>query len=177
MEIVASSQALRARGFLARAAEVAKESKCLKAHCGAVVVLDDQVVGRGYNAPPQDRSDLATCSCRHNANSAKPRYDQTCCLHAEWRAVLDAVGTGRMPQNASLYFLRLLNDDSWAYEDSPYCTVCSRLILDVGITEICVSSRSGIVSYPAEEFYRLSYEFHSMRPEDGRNPHFARQAR
>jgi dCMP deaminase len=177
MELLAPSQALRARGFLAQAAEVAKESKCRKAHCGAVVVLDNQVVGRGYNAPPQDRSDLATCSYVYNANSAKPRYDQTCCLHAEWRAVLDAAGTGRMPQNASLYFLRLLHDDSWDSEDNPYCTVCSRLILDVGIAEICVPSSSGIVSYPAEEFYRLSYDFHSMRLEDGQNPHFVRRAR
>jgi dCMP deaminase len=174
METLAPSQALRARGFLARAAEVAKESKCRKAHCGAVVVLDHQVVGRGYNAPPQDRNDLATCSCTYNADSSKPRYDQTCCLHAEWRAVLDAVRAGRLLQDASLYFLRLLEDNRWAYEDTPYCTVCSRLILDVGVAEICVPTTSGIVSYPAEEFYRLSYSFHSTQHGDR---HFARQAR
>ena len=167
MEVLSPTNALRARSFLARAAEAAKESKCRKAHCGAIVVVDEQIVGRGYNAPPQDRSDFGTCSWPYNADSAKPRYDQTCCLHAEWRAVLDAASTGLLPCNASLYFLRLLPDDRWAEEDNPYCTVCSRLILDVGITEIYVPNSRGIVSYSAEEFYRLSYEFHARSRQVG----------
>lgn len=142
------------------AREEAKKALCTRDKCGAVVVHDGVLVGRGYNAPPCD--DVSKRKCHLDLHeSPKPKSDRTCCLHAEWRAILEAVALGKA-KGSTLYFVRVDdNGDVKESHGSPYCTVCSRLALDVGVAYFCLWTKDGWKVYPTEEYNELSYQFHT----------------
>ena len=141
------------------AAEVAKKALCLKAKCGTVIVKDGEVIGEGYNAPPLDDENNRRCLDRYDF-TGKPKYDHTCCMHAEWRAILDA--SRRNPEKlpgSRLYFMRVDNEGNIKKSGDPYCTVCSRLALDSGISEFHLWNDKGICAYPTDEYDKLSYSY------------------
>lgn len=145
--------------WMHKAASVAKSALCLKARCGTVIVHDGEVIGEGYNAPPRDDTEDRKCLDAYDF-SGKPRYDHTCCMHAEWRAILDAVRTNPEKVSGSqLYFVRIGEEGSPKRSGKPYCTICSRLALDVGISEFLLWHDDGICAYPTDEYNRLSYEY------------------
>jgi deoxycytidylate deaminase len=133
--------------YIFMAAEVAKSSLCLKKKCGAVIVKDGVVIGRGYNAPPLN--DLSHRLCGHTKpSSGKPKSDRTCCVHAEWRAIMNALGNnGNSIVGSSIYYGSLDKDNNFRKAGKPYCTVCSRLALDVGISFWYLWHESGIKRY------------------------------
>lgn len=144
--------------WIQEAARVAKQALCLNARCGAVVVRDDRIIGSGYNAPPGDSEDAREClSVR--AFKTKPAYDRTCCVHAEWRAILDAVAKSPdLVRGSALYFARIAADNSILFSGEPYCTVCSRLALEVGIETFYLLHETGLTGYPTLTYNRQSYE-------------------
>lgn len=158
MEYLKGKQEVEAIKWMNEAAEVAKKALCLKAKCGTVIVKDSEIIGEGYNAPPLDQETNRTCS--KEFGPGKPKYDQTCCMHAEWRAILDTLK--RNPdkiKGSKLYFIRI--DDSGDIKKSgkPYCTVCSRMALDTGIDKFLLWHEEGICEYPTYEYNQLSYEY------------------
>jgi len=141
-----------------KAVEVAKKALCLKAKCGAVIVKDGQVIGEGYNAPPLDKEENRVCN--KEFGPGKPKYDRTCCMHAEWRAILNALEKNpEKLKESKLYFVRVDEDGRVKRSGKPYCTVCSRLDLDVGISHFLLWHEDGVCEYPTEEYNRLSYEY------------------
>ncbi len=58
----------------------------------AVVRLFRQTrkIGRGHNSPPDDDETQRTREVGDYNYEVKPKYDKTCCVHAEWNAILDA---------------------------------------------------------------------------------------
>lgn len=146
-------------GFYRLAAEVAKKSTCRQSHCGSVIVKDGQVIGEGYNSPPLDKEENRRCGWPYRQD-VKPRFDKTCCIHAEWRAILDACK--RHPQEISgsrLYFMRLDDQGVMTRSGEPYCTTCSRLAMESGIAEFSLWQEQGIAVWPTDEYDRVSYEF------------------
>lgn len=140
------------------AVQVAQRARCFKSKCGSVIVKDGVIIGEGYNAPPLDNDEHRMCD--KEVALGKPKYDKTCCMHAEWRAILDALR--RNPQDlngARLYFVRI--DDQGAVKRSgkPYCTTCSRLALDTGIATFALWHEEGIIEYPTDEYNKLSYQY------------------
>jgi deoxycytidylate deaminase len=151
---------MNAEHWMHEAAKEAQRALCLKAKCGTVIVKDGEIIGRGYNAPPLDKEENRVC--RVEFGPGKPRYDRTCCMHAEWRAMLDALRThADKVVGSDLYFVRV--DDTGAIKKSgkPYCTVCSRMALDIGIAHFALWHEEGIIEYPTREYDRLSYEYMS----------------
>lgn len=144
--------------WMMEAAKVAEKALCLEAKCGTVIVKDNQIIGEGYNAPPLDREENRTCKTRHG--NGKPKYDQTCCMHAEWRAILDALRrNGEKINDSILYFTRVNEQGEIKRSGRPYCTTCSRLALDVGIRTFVLWQPEGIREYRTDEYNRLSYEY------------------
>lgn len=145
--------------WMKEAAKIAEKALCLRAKCGTVVVKDGEVIGEGYNATPLD--DLRNQICLDEYDfSGKPKYDHTCCMHAEWRAILDA--TKRNPEKlkgSKLYFTRVDEQGNIIKSEEPYCTVCSRLALDVGIAEFLLWHDAGICAYPTDEYNKISYDY------------------
>ena len=144
--------------YFGLAAEEAKKSLCLKAKCGAIVVRSHKVIGRGYNAPPNDDIGNATCNFSYHSTQ-KLKYDKTCCMHAEWRAIIDALKHEDVSSGV-LYFVRVKNKGEILKSGRPYCTVCSRFALDLGMLSFGLWHEEGITMSPIKEYNRLSYSFH-----------------
>lgn len=133
--------------WIHKAAVVAKRALCLKAKCGSIIVKDGIVIGEGYNAPPLDDMKNSFCLTPYN-NTGKPRYDHTCCMHAEWRAILNTVKNNPDKISGStLYFTRLDTDGNIVKSGEPLCTVCSRFALDSGVKEFVLWHHKGIHIY------------------------------
>lgn len=147
------------RPFFEQAAKIAQRATCHRAQCGSVVVKDGQVIGSGYNSPLLDKESNRTCSKEFD-RSKKPHYGRTCCVHAEWRAILDA--SKRHPaaiEGSTIYFMRIDDQGNFTPAGDPFCTVCSRLAAEAGITTFALWNEDGAYMYDAEEYNRKSYEF------------------
>lgn len=141
------------------AGQNATRALCLRDRCGAVIVQDGKVIGEGYNAPPNDNILDRKCALQLR-ESPKPKSDRTCCLHAEWRAIIHALTLGAVLQGSTLYFTRIDEDGALKRSGLPYCTVCSRLALDVGIAYFGLWQKEGIKLFNTKEYNDKSYEFH-----------------
>lgn len=147
--------------WMQEAGAMAGRALCHRKKCGAVVVVGGEIIGRGYNAPPLD--DEANRLCDESLDTVKPKYDRTCCVHAEWRAIMDALRNA--PEKivgSKLYFARVEGGEI-RRSGRPFCTVCSRLALDVGVAAFALWHDDGVREYPTGEYNRLSYRF--LQPE------------
>ncbi len=142
------------------AEKIAVRGLCARAKCGAVIVKNGVMIGVGYNAPPQDDLLHAKCDGVYDRNK-KPKYDLTCCVHAEWRAIIDALRHHQSAlKGATLYYVRLGDNGHLRPSGKPFCTVCSRLALDVGIAQFGLFNHDGPMLYDAGEYNNLSYAYH-----------------
>lgn len=163
MNVIQGTDVHLAEQWMNNAKAEAVRALCLRDSCGAVIVNNGNVIGKGYNAPPQD--DINNRHCLDSDSPTKDlKHDRTCCVHAEWRAIMDALrrNSGAI-KGSRLYFVRLDPQGNIAYSGKPYCTVCSRLALDAGITEFVLWHKEGITVYPTQEYNRISYEYHSAQ--------------
>jgi deoxycytidylate deaminase len=121
--------------YFNEAQEVALEATCERARCGSVIVsIDGTIIGRGYNTPPLGDESQRMCSAPLD-KSIKQNNDKTCCVHAEWNAILDALKNHpREVTGSTLYFMRVNDEGEFTEAGDPYCTVCSRLALESGIS-------------------------------------------
>ncbi len=146
--------------FFKAAAEVAKQATCLRAHCGAVIVKNNKIIGEGYNSPPANDEENRMCEQEYDY-SKKPKYDKTCCVHAEWRAMADALKKHPNEiKDSTLYFMRIDKNGDFTDAGEPFCTECSRLALDVGIKHFALWNKAGEKVYETKEYNKLSYDFH-----------------
>lgn len=161
MRILAGEELETAERYLIVAGEQARDrATCKKARCGTVIVKGFTIIGMGYNSPPGDNERNRKCDIVSGL-VPNPRHDQTCCMHAEWRGIHDALSRhDRSRLNGSiLYFERIGLTGYPQIAGKPYCTVCSRLALDVGISEFVLRHPEGITAYDTVEYNDLSYAF------------------
>lgn len=143
--------------FFEEAVQVARKALCLRRRCGAVVVKNGEVIGRGYNAPPGDDASIRRCQAAIDKNAKYPT-DKTCCIHAEQRAVLDALQNyPRHLQGSEAYFISINEQDQRQFTGEPYCTICSKIMLDLGVKTFHLWHRSGIKSYEMNEYNELCF--------------------
>ncbi len=148
--------------YMREAAQEASKALCLRDKCGSVVVLDGEIIGRGYNAPPQD--DISQRKCELDlVESTKPKSDRTCCVHAEWRALMDGVKNKKDISGATLYFTRVDGEENILKSGKPYCTICSRLALDLRLSYFVLWHEEGIKKYDTKTYNDLSYQFHLQK--------------
>ena len=146
------------RPFFEAATEVAQHATCLRAKCGSVIVKDSVVIGRGFNAPARGDEGQRLCEVEMDT-TIKPKYDKTCCVHAEWQAVLDACKTNADKLAGSvLYFMRIDAVGEFTDAGTPFCTVCSRLTMEAGVEEFALYNDEGADIYPLDEYNLKSYE-------------------
>lgn len=145
------------RPYFLEAALVAQEALCHRARCGSVIISGDEMIGRGFNAPAGGREDQRLCDIELDTTK-RPKYDKTCCVHAEWNAILDACKTNPNRLAGSvLYFMRVNEAGECTDAGEPFCTVCSRLTLEAGISYFALYNNEGADIYPADEYNQRSY--------------------
>jgi len=142
---------------LIKAAEIALNSCCLRSKCGSIIVNHGRIIGIGWNSPPGNRR---IKKCFKEDLPKDFISDKTCCIHAEDRAIRDALAKNPQELKGSrLYFIRLDKNNKITKAGSPYCTWCSKTALDAGIKEFVLWHEKGIAVYNTEEYNKLSFKF------------------
>lgn len=170
MDYLTGDRKQEAEHYLSEAEKTARKATCERSKCGAVIVGNGQIIGTGHNSPPKDNESQRRCG------DDKTRYhrkvtDKTCCVHAEQRAVLDALK--RHPEEidgSMIYFVRLDGTGEHTPSGNPYCTICSKLCLDAGLRIFVFKHKDGIAAYDTEEYNIASFMYAEKpdRPKDSR---------
>lgn len=145
--------------WIDEAVREARNATCERSLCGSVIVKDGVIIGRGHNTPAGNNENQRRCSA-DKASYDRKVTDKTCCVHAEERAIMDALRTN--PEHvvgSTLYFARLDEHGALAPSGAPYCTLCSKLALDVGISFFVLYHSDGPHAYPTDEYNILSYQY------------------
>jgi hypothetical protein len=92
----------------------------------------------------------------------KPRYDKTCCVHAEWAAILDGLSRNALHvPGSTLYFMRVDMGGNFVDAPDPFCTVCSRLTMAARVAHFVLWDAGGANSYRASEYNQASYAYYA----------------
>jgi deoxycytidylate deaminase len=149
-----------ARIHLDQAALLAQSSGCFRRRCGALI-WKYSTVGVGFNSPPPN----GQCRCRVEKSVYHEKVvDKTCCTHAEVKAVLD--GLRQRPDGLAgsvMYFTSVDGSNQRQFSGEPYCTLCSKLALEVGIAYWVLEHSDGIYQYEAGYYHELSYRFGQVK--------------
>jgi deoxycytidylate deaminase len=153
MRLLCSEELLAAEEYLRMAVDVAMSSTCFRSKSGCVIMNDGELIGSGYNSPPNGMT-LEECF----KDRVKLNKDRTCCVHAEQRAIFNALRHKpvKLP-GSSIYYVRLDLNDNELLNDDPDCSMCSKVVYDVGISEFIMRKREGVVAYSAREFNDVSF--------------------
>lgn len=159
MRILEGKDLRNAENWMKQALIFGKKASCNRAHCGSIIVKDEKLIGGGFNSPPQNKESQRKCSYSKDEFHKKVT-DKTCCIHAEQRAIMDALRKNPSELSGSkLYFIRLDDAGKISYAGKPYCTICSKMALDTGIKEFVLWHEEGIAVYDTEEYNLLSYQY------------------
>ncbi len=144
-------------GCINEAAKAAERSCCLRARCGSVIVNEGKVIGTGFNSPPGDQP---LEKCLKDNLPASFKSDKTCCVHAEQRAMIDAlIKNPAKLRDSRIYFIRLAKDGSKEPEGKPDCTICGKLALELEIKDFVFWHKQGICAYGTREYNELSFQY------------------
>ncbi len=159
MKCLSGNEEKQALEYIKKAAEVAQNATCTKAKCGSVIVKSGEIIGTGFNSPPRNLEGQRRCSNSKDSYHKKVT-DKTCCVHAEQRAIMDALSKNPEKLSGStLYFIRLDSNKNPSRSGEPHCTICSKMALDVGIKEFVLWQDKGVCVYDTEEYNTLSFNY------------------
>jgi len=137
------------------AAEEAERSGCKKSKRGSIVVKNGRIIGRGYVKPTIEK--LCNPCIRENVHT-NGQLELCCAIHAEQLAILDALKSGESLEGAAIYHIKVKNGEIRPAKNLS-CTICSRMILEVGIKEFILLFEDGYRAYTAEEANKLSFDY------------------
>ena len=159
MRYLSGDEEKNALECMIEASGVALKSTCGRSRCGSIMCKDNELIGEGFNSPPNNDEGQRRCSCSIDLYSKKVT-DKTCCVHAEQRAIMDALrkNHGKL-KGSRLYFVRIDENGKPTRSGKPYCTICSKMALDVGIAEFVLWNERGICVYDAREYNSISFEY------------------
>ena len=158
MKYLSGEDEKKARRYLNKAREMALGSSCLRAKCGSVIVKNDKIIGVGFNSPPANKESQRRCLPKNKYH--EKITDKTCCIHAEQRALIDALK--KNPDKivgSRIYFTRLNKKGKQTRAGKPYCTICSKMALEVGVAEFVLWHEEGICVYDTDEYNELSFQY------------------
>lgn len=143
--------------YMNQAARQARGSFCGRSRCGSVIIgKSGGFIGEGFNSMPGN-----VCGpCFKDGLPANFKSDKTCCIHAEQRAIMNALAEyPSQIKGSRLYFVRIGNTGEILKAGKPYCTICSKMALDVGIAEFVLWHEEGITIYDTKEYNDLSFQY------------------
>jgi dCMP deaminase len=142
--------------YLNIAREVARRSTCLRRGFGAVIVKNDQIISTGYAGAARGAAnctDLGVCP-RQQANIPRgERYELCRSVHAEMNAIIHASRADMI--DSTLFLVGIDPADGSVIEGAMPCRICSRLIINAGITTVktlCPDDR--VTVYEVADFIR-----------------------
>lgn len=156
MQYAAASEIEKIQRYLVEAANQAPQSNCKKSKRGVVIVSDPLILGYGYNFSV----DPKTCCLRKDIRRGI-RSELCNGIHAEQRAIRDALSQGQDIRDARLYHVEVENGEM-VPSGPPSCPICSKEILEHKLRDVVLWQKEGYIIYPALEFHRLSIRYHQQ---------------
>lgn len=127
--------------YLDIALTVAKRSRCLKKHYGAVIVNNDEIVSTGYNDTCRKESHCFICT-KVDYDKDMAEYKTCPAVHAEMNAIISA--SRKEMIGSTLYLAGLQAGEEYFELDEVYpCEICLRLIKNAGIDRVI--TRQGVI--------------------------------
>lgn len=155
MRYLTEKEAKEAEKFIRVAVEEANKSTCKKSQRGAVIVKNGEIIGVGYNKVTGEKF----CNpCIREDIKDNTRVELCSALHAEQVAILNALKKGENLEGSRIFHIKVKDGKIKPSEDVS-CTVCSRLVLECGISEFVLLHKKGFALYTAEEFNEKSFEY------------------
>jgi deoxycytidylate deaminase len=157
MKYLNGNEKNQAIAYFELARQQALNATCERDKCGSIIVSKaHQVIGQGFNSPAGNFESQRTCAKKHELDPAF-KSDKTCCIHAEIRAIMDALqcSAPQLP-GSRLYFARIDSAGAITFAGKPYCTYCSKMTLDAGVAEFALWHKEGIAVYDTQEYNLLS---------------------
>lgn len=97
--------------------------------------------------------------CFKDSLSPTFKSDKTCCIHAEQRAIFDALKMyPSQIEGSHLFFIRLDDENNPKVSGAPYCSICSKMALDVGIATFHLWHSNGWTAYDTDEYNKLTFQ-------------------
>ncbi|MFZ5955348.1 MAG: hypothetical protein ACOYT4_02900 [Nanoarchaeota archaeon] len=159
MKILNSKEEKQEINFFNECIKEAEKSGCSDAKCGSIIVKDNLIIGKGFNSPPGNLETQRRCK-NFKDSYHKRVTDKTCCVHAEQRAIFNALKNHQKEiQGSRLYFIRIDKKGNKIYAGNPFCTICSKMALDAGIKEFVLWHEKGICVYDTQEYNNLSFTY------------------
>ena len=138
--------------------EFAKLSTCKRSKCGSIIVANRALtIGKGQNSMPCHE----VGECFKDSLHTSFKSDRTCCMHAEQRAIIDALQGpfSRWVRGSTLFFIRLDENNNPVHAGKPYCSICSKMALDVGIKWFVLWHKDGWTAYDTKEYNDLTFQY------------------
>ena len=159
MKILSGNEEVKAKEYLLKAAEVARNATCERSKRWCIIVKNWKIIWTWFNSPVKWLESQRRCKNDKELYNKKVT-DKTCCIHAEQRAIMDALRNN--PDKiewSDLYFMRLDKDWNISKSWKPYCTICSKMALDTWIKHFLLRHEQWITEYETEEYNLLSYQY------------------
>lgn len=124
--------------FMGIAKVVALRSNCIKRRVAAVIVKDKRIISTGYNGTPRGIKNCNEGGCpRCNSFGASGKnLDECLCSHAEENAIVQSAYHGVSIHGSTIYTTF-----------SP-CLMCTKMILNSGITEVIYNAHYPLGEIP-----------------------------
>lgn len=121
--------------YLDIAKAVSQRSTCIRVKCGAVIVVNDQIVSTGYVGSPRGEPNCCDVGiCKRDQLNIKPgtQYELCNSVHAEMNALISA---GRERAFGGILYIYLERLDGRKEKHGGMCIMCSRISKQCGIKE------------------------------------------
>jgi dCMP deaminase len=136
--------------YMGIARAVSARSNCVRRRVGALIVVQNAIIGAGYNGTPLGVRNCSDGGCPRCLSDAPPGqgYDSCICVHAEQNAIVLSARHGTATNGGALYTtLRP-------------CFGCAKEAIQAGIREI-------VFEEPYQYQPELEAVFHSLIAESG----------
>ncbi len=120
--------------FMNIAKMVATRSNCVKRKVAAVIVRDKQIISTGYNGTPRGTRNCNEGGCPrcNNFTESGKALEECFCSHGEENAIVQAAYNGVSIRDSTIYTTF-----------SP-CLLCTKMIINSGITEVVYNEKYSI---------------------------------
>lgn len=129
------------RYYLGIADAVLARSTCMRRKYGAIIVRNDEIISTGYNGAPRGRqncSEVGFCTRDYLSIPSGERYELCRSVHAEANAIISAARRDML--GGTLYLVGRDAKTGELLRDTMPCSMCKRLIINAGITQVVVST-------------------------------------
>ena len=129
--------------YLDIADAVLNRSTCMRRKYGAIIVRNDEILSTGYNGAPRGRKncvDMGFCTREAMQVPRGQRYELCRSVHAEANAIISAARRDMI--GGTLYLVGRDAKTHELLEETMPCSMCKRLIINAGITQVVVRTGS-----------------------------------